>query len=340
MQHTKLRTALPNDSREDFAVQAAALEASFCRRCCLYNCRQHAGGHVKPSLRPAPPPEWTPYDAGLLERAVAALGADACRVAAALDPARFTCADVKARLDAAGLAGGGENDDGGGDGADGAGTGAGAAAGGGRGRRGRARAGAAAKRAASAKHSSKAARKAVVARRFENRDEQLGWPAYTPCGCEGPCRPGSCSCITSGNFCEKFCGCAGLSDAACRFAGCQCTTGCRTNRCSCLLANRECDPDRCRGCAPTCDGTAAPGAECWNMNLRLRRRKRVVMSLSATHGAPRDVFGCWVVMWCCCVCEGGGHSLCCLSLSVFLALSKLSSPPSKTSSHRITHHSI
>jgi hypothetical protein len=224
----------------------------------------------------------------------------------------------------------------------------------------------------------RAARKAVVARRSRGSRE-LGWPAYSPCECAGPCKAGTCSCIAAGNFCEKFCGCVGCADAKCRWAGatgvgggvgealccvwgwmaqlsagvwgigkakrswdlraqapgaggprsggrqavvlhgathlrlavlvagcspndaahaihsssppnrrfegCKCTTRCRTARCPCLLANRECDPDRCRGCAATAEGGAAPGAECCNMNLRLRRRKHVVMSLSSVHGA-------------------------------------------------------
>lgn len=78
-----------------------------------------------------------------------------------------------------------------------------------------------------------------------------------------------------------------------RFKGCNCTTQCKTNRCPCLLYKRECDPDICRGCARTADGGAHAGAECCNMNIRLRRRKRVVMSLSTTHGKL------------CCVCALG-----------------------------------
>ncbi|KAI8471212.1 MAG: hypothetical protein J3K34DRAFT_520707 [Monoraphidium minutum] len=318
---------------EDFGAQAGVLEAAFCRRCGLYNCRQHGAGGVKPTLKPPPPPaagaagppcsdgcwraaaagggaaegaaaegaaaegaagggaaaaaagadaaggggaaaegggggaaEWSVYDEGLLDAAVRLFGEDPCQVALALDPDRFSCADVSARL--AARRGGGGGGGGSGDGEE-----AGGRAGGKR--------GAARRKKKIIEQQNRAARKAVVLQRF-HRSEEDGWPAYTPCECEGPCKAGSCSCIASANFCEKFCGCAGCADA--KFEGCKCTTRCRTTRCSCLLANRECDPDRCRGCAPTADGAAAPGTECCNMNLRLRRRKHVVMSLSSTHG--------------------------------------------------------
>lgn len=67
----------------------------------------------------------------------------------------------------------------------------------------------------------RAARKAVIAhisRRFTDCEE-LGWPAYAPCDCVGPCKPGSCSCIQGANYCDKFCGCAGAPDAGCRWEG-------------------------------------------------------------------------------------------------------------------------
>ncbi|GBF89874.1 hypothetical protein Rsub_02578 [Raphidocelis subcapitata] len=218
--------------------------------------------------------EWTRYDLELLQQAVRLMGWDPCQAVLALDPYRFTCADVHARMESM------RREEGG------AAAAAAAAArrrGDGGGRWGKRRGQNDKARIKAIEQHGKAAWRAVVSRRFHDSTER-GWPAYAPCACAGPCRVGSCSCIASGNFCEKFCGCVGCAEAKCRFSGCKCTAGCRTNHCPCLLANRECDPDVCRGCAATADGEAAGGAECCNMSIRLGRRKRLAMGLSATHG--------------------------------------------------------
>lgn len=85
----------------------------------------------------------------------------------------------------------------------------------------------------------------------------------------------------------------------CRFDGCKCKGRCRTRSCPCLAAGRECDPDLCKGCAPTIDGTAVPGTECCNMGLRMRKHSRIVMGLSKVAGmavwlfsASRYFVGC------------------------------------------------
>jgi hypothetical protein len=44
--------------------------------------------------------EWTPYDLGLLQQAARLLGPDPCQVCLALYPPRFSCFQVKRRLDA------------------------------------------------------------------------------------------------------------------------------------------------------------------------------------------------------------------------------------------------
>ncbi|KAK2080600.1 hypothetical protein QBZ16_000454 [Prototheca wickerhamii] len=117
-------------------------------------------------------------------------------------------------------------------------------------------------------------------------DEQL-WGAYEPCGCQGPCKPETCPCIQSVNFCEKFCGC-NCKTCGNRFEGCSCRAApggrCARGTCPCIAASRECDPDLCRACFPTLTGQAAPNDACCNMNLRRRGRKRIVMGLSDVQG--------------------------------------------------------
>ncbi|PNW71091.1 hypothetical protein CHLRE_17g746247v5 [Chlamydomonas reinhardtii] len=52
------RLTLTDDKREHMEVEEVldAFVGSFCRRCRIYGCRTHSGGHVKPHQRPAPPP--------------------------------------------------------------------------------------------------------------------------------------------------------------------------------------------------------------------------------------------------------------------------------------------
>lgn len=110
------------------------------------------------------------------------------------------------------------------------------------------------------------------------------WSAYQPCDCPGPCTS-DCPCLVNKHYCEKFCACYGQCTKN-AWPGCVCVAKekCRTKNCKCYAASRECDPDVCKGCGPTCLGTAAPGTECHNMRLRLRQHKRVVMGLSNVQG--------------------------------------------------------
>ncbi|KAF6260524.1 enhancer of zeste 2 [Scenedesmus sp. NREL 46B-D3] len=109
-------------------------------------------------------------------------------------------------------------------------------------------------------------------------------PPYTPCKCVGPCRPATCSCIQSNNWCEKFCACVSCKTRDCTFSGCSCLTQCRTERCPCLTAGRECDPDICKNCTTTALGTAPPNRACCNMGLRLRKHAHIYMGLSSVSG--------------------------------------------------------
>ena len=72
-----------------------------------------------------------------------------------------------------------------------------------------------------------------------------------------------------------------------RFKGCTCRGQCKKRQCPCLAAGRECDPDLCKQCSATCEGTATPGTECFNMRLRMRQHMRVMMGKSTVQG------------WCC-----------------------------------------
>lgn len=66
-----------------------------------------------------------------------------------------------------------------------------------------------------------------------------------------------------------------------------------------------------RNCAPTCEGCAAPSTECVNMQIRLRKHKRLVIGQSTISGEPS--FG--VV--------ASGTSLCitvCITVGVFCQL--------------------
>ena len=59
-----------------------------------------------------------------------------------------------------------------------------------------------------------------------------------------------------------------------------------------LSSSRECDPDLCKSCCATCEGTAAPGTECLNMRLRMRQHMRIMMGKSTVQGDWR-VWVCW-----------------------------------------------
>ena len=120
----------------------------------------------------------------------------------------------------------------------------------------------------------------AVQKRFHHNEAEL-WHQYTPCKCVGPCTS-SCVCIKSGNFCERFCAC--FRNCQNQFRGCKCKGQCSSLRCPCLAASRECDPDICKGCSQTCLPNCPPGLQCHNMNLRLRRHKKIAMGLSMVAG--------------------------------------------------------
>ena len=91
---------------------------------------------------------------------------------------------------------------------------------------------------------------------------------YTPCNHDGPCTD-SCPCVSSNNFCEKFCGCE--SSCKNRFPGCRCRGTCDTRQCPCFSALRECDPDICQSC-----GATEITNECRCHNVVIQRRSQKV----------------------------------------------------------------
>ncbi|KAL3849671.1 hypothetical protein ACJIZ3_011553 [Penstemon smallii] len=111
---------------------------------------------------------------------------------------------------------------------------------------------------------------------------------YIPCRCQPFCGK-DCSCLQSGNCCEKYCGCS--KSCKNRFRGCHCAKSqCRSRQCPCFAAGRECDPDVCRNCWISCgDGSLREppkkgDGHCGNMKLLLEQRQKVLVGRSAVAG--------------------------------------------------------
>lgn len=72
---------------------------------------------------------------------------------------------------------------------------------------------------------------------FRYRSQQVQQKQRTqwvPCQCTDRCNPDTCSCITSGHMCEKFCSCS-CSNCHNAFTGCRCEPGgCSKSTCPCL----------------------------------------------------------------------------------------------------------
>ncbi|CAH8305382.1 unnamed protein product, partial [Eruca vesicaria subsp. sativa] len=109
---------------------------------------------------------------------------------------------------------------------------------------------------------------------------------YTPCTCEPVCGE-ECPCLTSGNCCEKYCGC--LKTCKNRFGGCKCAKGqCINRQCLCFSLSRECDPDLCSNCSLSCGdgslGEASQPSQCKNMQFLLKKHKKILLARSDVHG--------------------------------------------------------
>ncbi|KAL1196715.1 Histone-lysine N-methyltransferase MEDEA [Cardamine amara subsp. amara] len=138
----------------------------------------------------------------------------------------------------------------------------------------------------SARHR-KYARYPPALRKSSNGEDKL-YNQYTPCTCTSTCGD-QCICLTSGNCCEKYCGCP--KECNNRFGGCNCAKGqCINRQCPCFAVNRECDPDLCRSCRPSFgDGslgqdTSSEQRQCSNMKFLLSQHKKILLAKSKTHG--------------------------------------------------------
>ncbi|TPX72694.1 histone-lysine N-methyltransferase [Spizellomyces sp. 'palustris'] len=142
-----------------------------------------------------------------------------------------------------------------------------------------------------------------------------------PCSCEdhlhnpatAVCRE-NCSCVKTGNFCERTCACSKFCPY--RYPGCDCISGCRAkvievpatwdeteNRpvkahfklqangkefCRCVHEERECDPDVCRSCGADVDwgsvGRKASSLTCHNQAMQRNMKKHLCVGDSEVHG--------------------------------------------------------
>ena len=155
------------------------------------------------------------------------------------------------------------------------------------------------KRQAKGKSAKGNSKKKHNARPFQKKDmrpedSEMGeteHASYAPCDCKDACGP-DCTCVSSNNWCEKFCQCG----VGCRnrYSGCNCSAGCDTKSCPCFIANHECDPDICR-CDCGCDGDKQATelhqlkrlkytGRCTNVALQQGQGKRLLMG-------PSDVAG-------------------------------------------------
>ncbi|EIW52185.1 SET domain-containing protein [Trametes versicolor FP-101664 SS1] len=92
--------------------------------------------------------------------------------------------------------------------------------------------------------------------------EMLIVTSNDPCAHRGPCGQSSdCACFLNKAHCSRNCRCA--RDCSRRWQGCKCALygrpskskapqTCSGKHCPCWSANRECDPDVCLPCHPTC----------------------------------------------------------------------------------------
>lgn len=83
-----------------------------------------------------------------------------------------------------------------------------------------------------------------------DEDSEMRIKTYVPCDHTGPClKENGCDCAISGIDCESYCGCK--SHCLRAFPGCMCKSenDCLNKaKCICAKTNRECDPNKCKGC--------------------------------------------------------------------------------------------
>jgi len=103
-----------------------------------------------------------------------------------------------------------------------------------------------------------------------------------PCSHDGPCSTAtSCSCVESGQQCNKFCACGPTCDR--QYKGCRCRKGaCNSFSCPCFASRRECDPDLCS--CDACEGKHIEDLNCKNCSIRYRKHRRLLLGESGVHG--------------------------------------------------------
>ena len=114
-------------------------------------------------------------------------------------------------------------------------------------------------------------------------NEEIESNNYYPCDHPGQVCNEKCRCVTSLNYCEKFCGC----EKTCknRFNGCTCRGQCNSKSCDCFFGNRECDPDLCHSCgADKFDTKAPPPGCCSNVSIQRNLKKHLLWAPSEVAG--------------------------------------------------------